>query len=79
MLNFLASSARVLLGPSGEDRVSALVLLSTTGAAVLALLAAVMDSSGLRDAALAIVALAAVIVIVRTVMQPGRGSEPGEP
>lgn len=79
VVNFLASSVRVLLGPAGRDRLSALVLLSTTGAAVLAVLAELMEMSGLRDAALAIVALATITVIVRVVAERESTSERPEP
>lgn len=65
VLNFMVSSARVLCGPTARDRLSALMLLSTTGAAVLCVLAEVMETPALRDAALALVALATVIVVVR--------------
>ena len=75
VLNFAVSAGRVLRGPSGRDRLSALVLLSTTGAAVLAVLATASDAPGLRDAALAVVALATVIVVARVVVERGNGAE----
>ncbi|MGV0838000.1 hypothetical protein [Mycolicibacterium thermoresistibile] len=77
VLNLLVSGTRILLGPSGRDRLTALLLLSSTGAAVLAVLAAVMDVPALRDAALATVALAAVIVVVRVAAER-QPTEPGE-
>lgn len=77
VVNFLVSSTRILRGPSSRDRLSALLLLSTTGAAVLCVLAVAMDTPPLRDAALAIVALAAVTVVVRVVGERQQSSGPG--
>jgi multicomponent Na+:H+ antiporter subunit F len=64
-LNVLAGLARVLLGPSTRDRLLGAVLLGTTGVALPAVLAEVTDVPALRDAALALVALAALVAVVR--------------
>jgi multicomponent Na+:H+ antiporter subunit F len=65
LLNVLIGLIRVVRGPSMRDRLLALLLLSTTGVAVLALLAVLTGLPALRDAALALVALATLIVVVR--------------
>lgn len=64
-LNIVASSVRIVRGPTTRDRTTAMLLLSTTGAAVLVLLAEAASSPALRDTALALVALSAVIVAAR--------------
>jgi multicomponent Na+:H+ antiporter subunit F len=48
------------------------LLLGTTGVALLAVLAAAADTPALRDAALAIVSLAAIVVLVRIQAEAGR-------
>lgn len=63
--NLLVGLVRVARGPSARDRLSGLLLLSTTGVAVLVVLAHALAVPALRDAGLALVALAAVIVVVR--------------
>ncbi|EOM74321.1 hypothetical protein Rrhod_4465 [Rhodococcus rhodnii LMG 5362] len=73
---FVVSSSRILRGPSTRDRLTALLLLSTTGAAALALLAEALDTPALRDAALAIVALATIIVFVRVSAERRREAPP---
>jgi len=65
VLNVLASLVRVLRGPSDHDRLLALLLMGTTAAGVLAILAHLMQMAALRDAALALVALAALVVLAR--------------
>ncbi|RMI08954.1 monovalent cation/H+ antiporter complex subunit F [Cellulomonas triticagri] len=72
VLNVVVSAVRVLRGPSTRDRTSALLLLSTTGAAVLLVLGAATGVPTLRDAALALVALSAVTVLVRVSAERGR-------
>lgn len=72
VLNLVVSSVRILRGPTTRDRTTALLLLSTTGAAVLVLLAHVAGSAALRDTALAIVALSSVIVVVRVTAERAR-------
>jgi multicomponent Na+:H+ antiporter subunit F len=65
LLNVLVGLVRVLLGPSTRDRLLGVILLGTTGVALLAVLAEVTGIPALRDAALALVALAALVVVVR--------------
>jgi multicomponent Na+:H+ antiporter subunit F len=65
LLNVLVGLVRVLLGPTTRDRLLGVVLLGTTGVALLAVLAEVADIAALRDTALALVALAALVVVVR--------------
>jgi multicomponent Na+:H+ antiporter subunit F len=65
LLNVLVGGARVLLGPSTRDRLLGVVLLGTTGVALLAVLAEVTGMPALRDTALALVALATLAVVVR--------------
>ena len=71
LLNVLVGLLRVLLGPTTRDRLLGVVLLGTTGVALLAVLATVSDMPALRDAALALVALATLVVVVQV-----RGEEP---
>jgi multicomponent Na+:H+ antiporter subunit F len=61
----LVGLVRIARGPGPRDRLMALVLMSTTGVAVLLLLGQVWDLPALRDTALALVALASLIVLVR--------------
>jgi multicomponent Na+:H+ antiporter subunit F len=65
LLNVLVGLVRVLLGPSTRDRLLGVILLGTTGVALLAVLAEVTGLPALRDTALALVALAALVVVVR--------------
>lgn len=65
LLNVLVGLARVLAGPSTRDRLLGVILLGTTGTALLAVLADVTGLSALRDTALVLVALAALVVVVR--------------
>lgn len=71
LLNVLVGLLRVLWGPTTRDRLLGVVLLGTTGVALLAVLATVSDMPALRDAALALVALATLVVVVQV-----RGEEP---
>lgn len=72
LLNIAVASLRIGLGPDARNRLTGLLLLSTSGTAVLILLAQATDMPALRDAALALVALAALIVIVRVVGERAR-------
>lgn len=71
LLNVLVGLLRVLWGPTTRDRLLGVVLFGTTGVALLAVLATVSDMPALRDAALALVALATLVVVVQV-----RGKEP---
>lgn len=57
---------RAVRGPAPEDRLTAFVLLGTSGAALFVVLATALDVAALRDAAITVVALATVVVIVYT-------------
>jgi len=72
VLNVVVGAARVLRGPTTRDRTTALLLLSTTGTAALVVLAHATGTPALRDAALALVALATVTVVVRVAAERGR-------
>lgn len=61
----LLGLVRVARGPSVQERLMGVALLSSTGTAVLLLLAVASDTPALRDSALALVALAALMVAVR--------------
>lgn len=63
LLNVLACLVRVVRGPGPRDRVAGVVLAGTTGAALLATLSVVGAEPALRDAALALVALALVLTV----------------
>ncbi|MDR6167479.1 multisubunit Na+/H+ antiporter MnhF subunit [Microbacterium paludicola] len=53
-------------GPSPEDRLTAFVLLGTSGAALFVVLASALGVAALRDVAVTVVALATVVVVVYT-------------
>ncbi|NDL57932.1 hypothetical protein F7O44_12690 [Phytoactinopolyspora sp. XMNu-373] len=72
LLNVIVGLVRAIRGPSIHDRLIAFLLLGTTGVALLAVLASVADVPALRDAALALVSLAAVVVIVRVQAEDAR-------
>lgn len=57
---------RAARGPTARDRLTAFVLLGTTGAALLIVIAALTDTPAFRDAAIAVVGLAAVVALVWT-------------
>jgi multicomponent Na+:H+ antiporter subunit F len=80
VLNVAVVLWRVARGPHLSDRLAGLLLMGTTGAMVLAVLAQALGEPGLRDAALGVVALAALMVVVRATQvrraQPPGGSAP---
>lgn len=61
---------RGVRGPTAEDRLTAFVLLGTSGAALFIVLASALDVPALRDVAITVVALATVAVVVYTRRQP---------
>lgn len=61
---------RGVRGPTPEDRLTAFVLLGTTGAALFIVLASALDVPALRDVAIVLVALATVVVVVFTRRAP---------
>ncbi|MCH8551537.1 MAG: multiple resistance and pH regulation protein F [Natronospirillum sp.] len=61
LLTVLFGLWRVLRGPTAADRLLAIQLFGTTGAAFLLVLAMLVDIRALRDAALVIALLAAVL------------------
>lgn len=65
LLNVMVAAVRVIRGPGDRDRMLALLLLGTTVAGLLAVLGQAMAVPALRDAALALVALAALVVLAR--------------
>ncbi|WP_111642309.1 monovalent cation/H+ antiporter complex subunit F [Marinimicrobium alkaliphilum] len=60
-LTILAGLWRVLRGPTRADRLMAIQLFGTTGAAVLLILAQSLGQPALRDVALVLALLAAVV------------------
>lgn len=62
---------RAVRGPTTRDRLTAFVLLGTTGAALLAVLGSATEVPAFRDAAIVLVALATVVTVVVT-----RGGQP---
>lgn len=66
LLCVLAGLWRAIRGPSAEDRLTAFVLLGTTGAALFAVIATLVAVPALRDAAIVVVALATVVAVVFT-------------
>lgn len=63
VVNMMACLVRVVRGPARRDRVTGVILAGTTGAALLATLSVLGDQPALRDAALALVALALVLTV----------------
>jgi multicomponent Na+:H+ antiporter subunit F len=63
LLTVSAGLVRVARGPTPADRMLAAQLFGTTGAALLLLLAAVLDARALRDVALVFALLAAVLAV----------------
>ena len=63
--NMLFALGRVLLGPSGRDRLTGVLLAGTTGAAALATASVLTSTAALRDVTLVMVALAALVVVAR--------------
>jgi multicomponent Na+:H+ antiporter subunit F len=63
-LNILAGLARVVRGPTPEDRLAASMLFGTTGVALLLVLAQALREPAIRDVALVFVLLAAVVTVV---------------
>ena len=55
---------RGVRGPTTEDRLTAFVLLGTSGAALFVVLASALEVAALRDVAITVVALATVVVVV---------------
>lgn len=64
LLNIVAGMARVWRGPSVPDRMLAALLFGTTGTAILLIMAEVMSSPPIRDAAMVLAVLAAISTIV---------------
>lgn len=63
--NLLLCLVRVLRGPTGRDRLLGVLLTGTTGAGLLAVLSVRTDVPALRDVALVMMALAAVVAVSR--------------
>ncbi|MFF0991032.1 monovalent cation/H+ antiporter complex subunit F [Kocuria nitroreducens] len=63
--NLLLCLVRVLRGPTGRDRLLGVLLTGTTGAALLAVLSVSTGVPAVRDAALVMMALAAVVAVSR--------------
>ena len=73
VVNVLVALVRVLRGPSTRDRITGVLLAGTTGAAALAIASVLTDVPALRDVALVMVALAAILVIARVRSEPSGG------
>ena len=81
MLSFAGGAVRLLRGPSRADRMMGAQLFGTTGAAILMVLAVVMEAWILIDVALVFAVLAAVTVIAfvqRSEISPGEGNSDSE-
>lgn len=74
-LNVLACLVRVALGPSTRDRLTGALFAGTTGAAILITASVAADAPALRDVALALVALAAVVVVAHAAARSRRGAD----
>jgi len=74
LLTIVAGLWRVLRGPSRADRLVAVQLLGTAGTALLLLLAQEQDQPALRDAALVLALLAAVLCAALVQYLRGRGA-----
>lgn len=64
LANVLIALVRLVRGPHERDRLMAVLLLGTTGVAMLAVLAHATDTQAIRDAALTLVALAVLVILV---------------
>jgi multicomponent Na+:H+ antiporter subunit F len=64
VLSMLTGLVRAALGPTPADRLSAALLLGSTGVGLLVVLSAVTGTSTLRDVALVLVVLSALVVVV---------------
>lgn len=64
-LNVLACLVRVAVGPTGRDRITGVLFAGTTGSGLALIGSVLTQTPALRDIALGLVALAAVIVVVR--------------
>jgi multicomponent Na+:H+ antiporter subunit F len=62
--NMLVGLVRVALGPTTTDRLSAVLLLASTGVGLLVVLSVVTSFPTLRDVALVLVVLSALVVVV---------------
>lgn len=62
--SMLTGLARVAAGPTPVDRLSATLLLGTTGVGLLVVLSALTGTAALRDVALVLVVLSALVVVV---------------
>lgn len=63
-LTLFAGLVRALRGPRPADRLTAALLVGTTGAALLVVLSAATGVAALRDVALVLVVLASLVVVV---------------
>lgn len=63
-LNLFAGLARALRGPRAADRLTAALLVGSTGTALLVVLSAATGAPALRDVALVLVVLASLVVVV---------------
>lgn len=72
----LAGLWRIVVGPSHADRMLAVQLFGTAGAAVLVVWAQVAETPALRDAALVLALLAAIVsaALVQFLRQPTRNN-----
>ncbi|MDP3890330.1 monovalent cation/H+ antiporter complex subunit F [Nocardioides sp.] len=66
LLAVVAGVGRAVRGPTTRDRLTAFVLLGTTGAALLVVLGSATAVPAFRDAAIVLVALATVVTVVLT-------------
>ncbi|WBL20226.1 hypothetical protein [Citricoccus sp. NR2] len=73
-VNVLISLVRVVRGPTGRDRLTGVLFAGTTGAGIMLIGSVLTDQPALRDIALGLVALAAVIVVVRLAAETQRRS-----
>ncbi|MDO5619619.1 hypothetical protein [Kocuria sp.] len=81
-VNILVCLGRVLLGPTGRDRITGALFAGTTGAGLALIGSVLTEIPALRDIALGFVALAGVIVLVRMGAErfvSRAGSAGGEP
>jgi multicomponent Na+:H+ antiporter subunit F len=62
--NMLVGLVRVALGPTTADRLSAALMLASTGVGLLAVLSVVTGYPTLRDVALVLVVLSTLVVVV---------------
>lgn len=76
-LTLAAGLVRVVIGPAPADRITSALLFGTNGVALLILLAELTEIPAIRDTALVLAALGAIIALAFTRFSPRTEGPPG--